>query len=152
MALPSRPGRKPQPSSTMRTTGPFVLSGMRVLRLVVILEGMQVSQIVRALPVMLSVAVAQAAPAQTAVHYRVTANNAWFYQDVGGRAIALPPTGGCMSRAMAGYSVALWSLLPTSPTRARRRHPIQTVSLGLLRLRRPRQPGDSIRPALNRSA
>src|SRR5437879_8154004 len=88
MALPSRPGRKPQPSSTMRTTGPFVLSGMRVLRLVVILEGMQVSQIVRALPVMLSVAVAQAAPAQTAVHYRVTANNAWFYQDVGGRRIA----------------------------------------------------------------
>ena len=37
---------------------------------------------------MLSVAVAQAAPAQTAVHYRVTANNAWFYQDVGGRRIA----------------------------------------------------------------
>src|SRR5439155_4941049 len=39
MALPSRPGRNPQPSSTTRTTG------VRVLRLVVILKGMQVSQI-----------------------------------------------------------------------------------------------------------
>ena len=37
---------------------------------------------------MLSVAIAQAAPAQTAVRYRVAANNAWFYQDVGGRRIA----------------------------------------------------------------
>src|SRR3989442_14780401 len=88
MALPSRPGRKPQPSSTMRTTGPFALSGMRVLRLVVILEGMQGSQIVRALPGMRGGAVSQAGPAQTAVRYRVTANNAWFYQDVGGRRIA----------------------------------------------------------------
>ena len=72
----------------MRTTGPFALSGMRVLLLVVILKGMQVSQIVRALPVLLSVAIARAAPPQTAVHYRVTANTAWFYQDVGGRRIA----------------------------------------------------------------
>ena len=37
---------------------------------------------------MLSVAVSQTPPPQTAVRYRVTANNGWFYQDVGGRRIA----------------------------------------------------------------
>src|SRR6266851_4292780 len=38
MALPSRPGRKPHPSSTTRTTG----GGARMLRVVVILKWMQV--------------------------------------------------------------------------------------------------------------
>src|SRR3989449_7086402 len=82
MALPSRPGRNPQPSSTIRTTG------VRVLPLVVILKGMQVSQIVRALLVVASIATPGPATSQVASRYRVTADNTWFYQDVGGRRIA----------------------------------------------------------------
>src|SRR6266496_3420447 len=82
MALPSRPGRNPQPSSTTRTTG------VRVLRLVVILKGMQVSQIVRALLVVASLATPGPAASQVASRYRVNADNAWFYQDVAGRRIA----------------------------------------------------------------
>src|SRR5213083_3336567 len=82
MALPSRPGRNPQPSSTTRTTG------VRVLRLVVILKGMQVSQIVRALLVVASLATPGPATSQVASRYRVSADNAWFYQDVAGRRIA----------------------------------------------------------------
>src|SRR5437660_789670 len=46
-ALPSRPGRKPQPSSTIRTTG------VRGPCLFAILEGMQSSRALRALPVVL---------------------------------------------------------------------------------------------------
>src|SRR6267378_6879935 len=82
MALPTRPGRNPQPSSTIRTTG------VRVLPLVVILKGMQVSQIVRALLVVASLATPGPAASQVASRYRVTADNTWFYQDVGGRRIA----------------------------------------------------------------
>src|SRR6266480_3875747 len=82
MALPSRPGRNPQPSSTTRTTG------VRVLRLVVILKGMQVSQIVLALLVVASLATPGPATSQVASRYRVSADNAWFYQDVAGRRIA----------------------------------------------------------------
>src|SRR6266480_4164935 len=82
MALPSRPGRNPQPSSTTRTTE------VRVLRLVVILKGMQVSQIVLALLVVASLATPGPATSQVASRYRVSADNAWFYQDVAGRRIA----------------------------------------------------------------
>src|SRR2546426_6452800 len=84
IALPSRPGRKPHPSSTMRTTG------VRVLRLIVILEGMQVSQIILALLAVLSLATPQVPPAaaQGGNRYRVNVDNAWFYQDVAGRRIA----------------------------------------------------------------
>src|SRR5712691_5256260 len=83
MALPSRPGRKPHPSSTMRTTG------VRALRLVVILKGMQVSQRVPALLAVLSLAAPLARPlAFQGGRYRVSVDNAWFYQDVAGRRIA----------------------------------------------------------------
>ena len=61
---------------------------MRVLRLVVILKGMQVSQIVRALLVVASLATPGPATSQVASRYRVSADNAWFYQDVAGRRIA----------------------------------------------------------------
>lgn len=51
---------------------------------------MQVSQIVPALLVVLSLATTRAAPvaAQGASRYRVSVDNAWFYQDVAGRRIA----------------------------------------------------------------
>src|SRR6266480_5762558 len=86
MALPSRPGRKPHPSSTTRTTG----GGARMLRVVVILKGMQVSQITPVLLAVLSLATSQARPvaSQGGNRYRVSVDNAWFYQDVAGRRIA----------------------------------------------------------------
>jgi hypothetical protein len=49
---------------------------------------MQVSQIVPALLAALSLATPQAATAQGSTRYRVTAENAWFYQGVAGRRIA----------------------------------------------------------------
>src|SRR5882762_5058782 len=84
MALPSRPGRKPHPSSTTRTTG------VRVLPLVVILKGMQVSRITPVLLAVLCLATSQARPvaSQGGNRYRVSVDNAWFYQDVAGRRIA----------------------------------------------------------------
>src|SRR2546425_104846 len=86
IALPSRPGRKPQPSSTMRMTG------VRVPRVVVILRGMQVSRIVPSLLAVLGLVTpggrAEAAAVQGGGRYRVTADNAWFYQDVAGHRIA----------------------------------------------------------------
>src|SRR2546425_1825962 len=86
MALPSRPGWKPHPSSTTRTTG----GGARMLRVVVILKGMQVSQITPVLLAVLSLATSQARPvaSQGGNRYRVSVDNAWFYQDVAGRRIA----------------------------------------------------------------
>src|SRR5436309_5869688 len=84
MALPSRPGRKPHPSSTTRTTG----GGARMLRVVVILKGMQVSQIIPVLLALLSLAPPPVAASQGGNRYRVNVDNAWFYQDVAGRRIA----------------------------------------------------------------
>jgi len=49
---------------------------------------MQVSQIVPALLVVLSLATPEAAPSQAGGRYRVSVDNAWFYQDVAGRRIA----------------------------------------------------------------
>jgi hypothetical protein len=49
---------------------------------------MQVSQIVPALLAVLSLATPQVAAAQGASRYRVTVDNAWFYQDVAGRRVA----------------------------------------------------------------
>ncbi len=49
---------------------------------------MQVSQIVRALLVVASLATPGPAASQVASRYRVNADNAWFYQDVAGRRIA----------------------------------------------------------------
>src|SRR5882762_2740806 len=79
-ALPSRPGRKPQPSSTIRTTG------VRGPRLFAILEGMQSSRALRALPVLLGLVPPLSLTAQA--HYRVTTDGAWFYQEPGGKRLA----------------------------------------------------------------
>lgn len=49
---------------------------------------MQVSQIIRALPVVLCLATPPPAAAQGGSRYRVTSDNAWFYQDVAGRRVA----------------------------------------------------------------
>ena len=59
-----------------------------MLRDVVILKGMQVSQIVPALLAVMSLATPVPARSQGAGSYRVTVDNAWFYQDVAGRRIA----------------------------------------------------------------
>ena len=77
---------------------------MRVLRLIVILKGMQVSQIV---PALLAVAglgglggvAAPAAITQGASRYRVTAENAWFFSDVAGRRIARVARGAVVTTA-----------------------------------------------------
>src|SRR2546430_1661780 len=79
-ALPSRPGRKPQPSSTIRTTG------VRGPRLFAILEGMQSSRALRALPVVLWLAPCLSLAAQA--RYRVTTDGAWFYQEPEGKRLA----------------------------------------------------------------
>src|SRR5439155_9596556 len=81
MALPSRPGRKPQPSSTIKTTG------VRAPRDVGILKGMQSIHALRALPVALLVGAPLASLASQA-RYRVTADNEWFYQAADGRRLA----------------------------------------------------------------
>src|SRR2546427_11706480 len=79
MAFPSRPGRKPQPSSTIRTTGvrgPFLFA---------ILRAMQFSRALRALPVVLWLAPsAPDAPLAAQVRYRLTTHGAWFFQEAGG--------------------------------------------------------------------
>jgi len=61
-----------------------------MLRVVVILKGMQVSQITPVLLAVLSLATSQARPvaSQGGNRYRVSVDNAWFYQDVAGRRIA----------------------------------------------------------------
>src|SRR5947209_8796796 len=79
-ALPSRPGRKPQPSSTIRTTG------VRGPCLFAILEGMQSSRALRALPVVLWLVAPLSLAAQA--RYRVTTDGAWFYQEPGGKRLA----------------------------------------------------------------
>src|SRR6266508_4822222 len=79
-ALPSRPGRKPQPSSTIRTTG------VRGPCLFAILEGMQSSRALRALPVVLGLVIPQSLAAQA--RHRVTTDGAWFYQEPGGKRLA----------------------------------------------------------------
>ena len=69
---------------------------------------MQVSQIVRALPVILSVAIAPATRLQSPARYRVTAASAWFYQDVGGRRIAQLVRGAVLSAGTATATRADW--------------------------------------------
>src|SRR5439155_151804 len=77
---PSRPGRKPQPSSTIRTTG------VRGPCLFAILEGMQSSRALRALPVVLWLAPCPSLAAQA--RHRVTTDGAWFFQEPGGKRLA----------------------------------------------------------------
>src|SRR2546425_7625467 len=79
-ALRSRPGRKPQPSGTIRTTG------VRGPCLFAILEGMQSSRALRALPVVLGLVAPLSLAAQA--RYRVTTDGAWFYQELGGKRLA----------------------------------------------------------------
>src|SRR3989442_5968090 len=83
MAWPWRPGRKPQQSSTISTTG------VRAARVWFILKGMQVSQVLRALPVVLGLA--QRLSAQADV--RVKAEGEWFYQEPDGKRLAQLPRG-----------------------------------------------------------
>src|SRR2546427_780787 len=83
IALPSRPGRKPQPSSTINTTG------VRAARVLFILKGMQVSQVLRALPVVLGLA--QRLSAQADV--RVQTEGEWFFQEPDGKRLAQVPRG-----------------------------------------------------------
>src|SRR5713226_6182101 len=78
MALPSRPGRNPQPSSTISTTG------VRAARVLFILKGMQVSQVLRALPVVLGLA----RPLSAQADLRVKTEGEWFYQEPDGRRLA----------------------------------------------------------------
>src|SRR5213594_1347078 len=93
IAFPIWPGRKPQPSSTIRTTG------VRGPCLFAILQGMQFSHALRALPVVCSFAPAlvirDARPAaspdtavQAAARYRVATDGEWFYQEVTGKRLA----------------------------------------------------------------
>src|SRR3989475_11482486 len=93
IAFPTWPGRKPQPSSTIRTTG------VRGPCLFAILQGMQFSPALRALPVVCSCApalVTRDAPpaasrvtaAQAAARYRVATDGEWFYQEVTGKRLA----------------------------------------------------------------
>src|SRR2546430_3469378 len=79
-ALPSRPGRKPQPSSTIRTTG------VRGPCLFAILEGMQSSRALRALPVVLWLAPCPSLAAQA--RHRATTHGAWVFQEPGGKRLA----------------------------------------------------------------
>ena len=74
---------------------------MRVLRLIVILKGMQVSQIVPALLVVAAFTTPHAPPArsQGASRYRVTADNTWFFADVAGRRIARLANGAVLTAA-----------------------------------------------------
>src|SRR5881275_96338 len=104
-ALPARPGRKPQPSSTIKTTG------VRGPCLFAILRTMQSSGAYHALPVALSLALAAlfaplgpfqpleaerrcAWPQQggtalaSQTRLRVTTDGAWFYQETGGKRLA----------------------------------------------------------------
>src|SRR5574341_1404425 len=90
IAFPSRPGRNPQPSSTIRTTG------VRAPRVLVILKGMQVSQVLRALPVVLCVTRPVGALWAQA-RYRVTTDGEWFYQEAAGKRLARLARGAIVS-------------------------------------------------------
>src|SRR6059036_3456964 len=97
MALPSRPGRKPQPSSTIRTTG------VRGPCLFAILKGMQSSRAFRALPVVLWLVTPP--PLASQARYRVTTDGAWFYQEASGKRLARLARGAVL---MAGDAQGNW--------------------------------------------
>ena len=69
---------------------------------------MQVSQIVPALLVALSLAVPRPAPSQAAGRYRVSVDNAWFYQDVAGRRIARLTRGAMLNSGGQGATRNDW--------------------------------------------
>src|SRR5207247_11433973 len=97
MALPSRPGRNPQPSRTIRTTG------VPAPRRVVILQGMQCSRALRLLPVVVSLA----APAAAQQRWRVTNDGAWFYQTVSGKRLARLARGAILSGVAQDGAIAV---------------------------------------------
>src|SRR6059036_2326758 len=91
-ALPTRPGRNPQPSSTIRTTG------VRGPCLFAILRAMQFSRAHRALPAVLWLAPsAPDAPLAAQVRYRITTDGAWFFQEAGGKRLARLARGALVS-------------------------------------------------------
>src|SRR5256712_2603347 len=77
IAFPTSPGRKPQPASTIRTTG------ARGPCLFAILQGMQSSRALRALPVVLGLVAPLPLAAQA--RYRVTTDGARLCQEPGGK-------------------------------------------------------------------
>src|SRR3989442_1155176 len=97
MALPSRPGRKPQPSSTIRTTG------VRGPCLFAILRAMQSSRALHALPVVVCLSIpALGAPLAGQAGYRITSDDAWFFQEAGGKRLARLARGAQVSGGEAG--------------------------------------------------
>src|SRR2546425_2593407 len=97
MALPSRPGRKPQPSSTIRTTG------VRGPCLFAILRAMQSSRALHALPVVVCLSIpALGAPLAGQAGYRITSDGAWFFQEAGGKRLARLARGAQVSGGEAG--------------------------------------------------
>src|SRR5216684_6535659 len=92
MALPSRPGRNPQPSSTISTTG------VRAARVLFILKGMQVSQVLRALPVVLGLV----RPLSAQADLRVKTEGEWFYQEPVGRRLARLARGAVLTEGGGG--------------------------------------------------
>jgi hypothetical protein len=73
-----------------------------MLRVVVILKGMQVSRIILALLALLSLAAPRGAASQGGNRYRVNVDNAWFYQDVAGRRIARLSRGAVLTGGAGG--------------------------------------------------
>jgi len=73
-----------------------------MLRVVVILKGMQVSQMTLALLALLSLATPRVAASQGGNRYRVNVDNAWFYQDVAGRRIARLARGAVLAGGVGG--------------------------------------------------
>src|SRR2546429_2418612 len=112
IAFPIWPGRKPQPSSTIRATG------VRGPCLFAILEGMQFSHALRALPVVCSLAPALPATSpdtavQAAARYRVATDGEWFYQEVTGKRLArlargAVVTGGDTQGELIGVTLDRW--------------------------------------------
>src|SRR6058998_1732584 len=95
-ALPSRPGRKPQPSSTIRTTG------VRGPCLFAILRAMQSSRALHALPVVVCLSIPALGAPLGQAGYRITSDGAWFFQEAGGKRLARLARGAQVSGGEAG--------------------------------------------------
>src|SRR5260370_12145325 len=98
MALPSRPRRNPQPSSTISTTG------VRAARVLFLFKGMQVSQVLRALPVVLGLA----RPLSAQADLRVKTEGEWFYQEPEGRRVARLAGGAVLTDGRGGEVGGGW--------------------------------------------
>src|SRR2546427_13212159 len=97
MALASSLGRKPKPSSTIRTTG------VRGPCLFAMLRAMQSSRALHALPVVVCLSIpALGAPLAGQAGYRITSDGAWFFQEAGGKRLARLARGAQVSGGEAG--------------------------------------------------